>query len=82
MKAVEDFGIFINLICENPVSRIEIKEISNPTISVGESVEEWIKTNLYGKTLTVERLNTGTDHYRITKTNIAFVNGTTYDIIS
>jgi hypothetical protein len=80
MKAVEDFGIFMNLICENPVSRIEIKEISNPTISVGESVEEWIKTNLYGKTLTVERLNTGTDHYRITKTNIAFVNGTTYDI--
>ena len=74
------FGALSNSIYENPVSRIEIKNLSELSVPVGESVEEWIKTNLYGKTLTVERLNTGIDHYPITEDNIAFFNNTTYDI--
>jgi hypothetical protein len=74
------FGTLSNSIYENPVSRIEIKNLSELSVTVGESVEEWIKTNLYGKTLTVERLNTGIDHYPITEDNIAFFNNSTYDI--
>lgn len=77
---LDRFGALSNSIYENPVSRIEIKNLSELSVPVGESVEEWIKTNLYGKTLTVERLNTGIDHYPITEDNIAFFNNSTYDI--
>ena len=74
------FGALSNSIYENPVSKIEIKNLYAPSILIGESIEEWIEDNLFGKTLTVARLNTGTDHYSITEANVAFVNGTTYDI--
>ena len=77
---LDRFSALSNSLYENPVSRIEIKNLSELSVPVGASVEEWIKTNLYGKTLTVERHNTGIDHYPITEDNIAFFNNTTYDI--
>ena len=80
LQAIDDFGALSHSIYENPVSKIELKDSANLEIPIGASIDEWIRDNIFGKTLTVKRINTGTDNYSLASENIAFINGNTYDI--